>query len=230
MVDSQSGLTVATGPVRLAIVNDYELVVSGLASMLQEHRERVHVVEINAQTPVLSDVDVVLVDTFGQLPRDGEAIAGLVRDCTAPVVLFSWELSPKSIAGALNSGARGYLSKSLTAMEIVAALEAIRDGEIVVLTTTLSAGDPAPVVDWPGQVEGLSPRESEMLAFITQGLSNDDIARVAFLSINSVKTYIRTTYRKIGVSTRSQAVGWGVQHGFEPASMRSYDPGARARS
>ena len=57
-----------TGPVRLAIVNDYEIVVSGLAAMLEGHRDRVHVVEINAQTPVLSDVDVVLVDTFGQ-PR-----------------------------------------------------------------------------------------------------------------------------------------------------------------
>ena len=68
-----------SSPVRLAIVNDYEIVVSGLASMLEEHRDRVHVVEINAQTPVLSDVDVVLVDTFGQLPR-----AGSLRTSTRP--------------------------------------------------------------------------------------------------------------------------------------------------
>jgi NarL family two-component system response regulator LiaR len=140
----------AAGPVRLAIVNDYEIVVSGLASMLEEHRERVHVVEINAQTPVLSDVDVVLVDTFGQLPRDGEALADLVRECTAPVVIFSWELPRESIATALTAGAGGYLCKSLKAKEIVDALEAIREGEIIVMTNTLSDDDePVVGVDRP---------------------------------------------------------------------------------
>ena len=50
-----------------------------------------------------------------------------------------------------------------------------------------------------------------MLALITQGLSNQEIAERSYLSINSVKTYIRTAYRKIGVSRRSQAVAWGMQ-------------------
>jgi DNA-binding CsgD family transcriptional regulator len=63
-----------------------------------------------------------------------------------------------------------------------------------------------------------------VLAFITQGLSNKEIARDAYLSINSVKSYIRTAYRKIGVERRSQAVVWGMQHGFTPGSMRRVDP------
>jgi DNA-binding NarL/FixJ family response regulator len=220
-----------TGPVRLAIVNDYEIVVSGLASMLEEHRDRVHVVEINAQTPVLSEVDVVLVDTFGQLPRAGSTLGDLVRDSGAPVVLYSWETPRDGIARALTAGAAGYLSKSLRAKEIVDALEAIRDGEIVVLTNTLASHDDEPGVEvgWPGQAQGLSPRESEVLALITQGLSNQEIAQTIYLSINSVKTYIRTAYRKIGVTTRSQAVGWGMQHGFEPDSMRLLEPAGRAR-
>ena len=225
-------MTTATKrPVRLAIVNDFEIVVSGLASMLEEHRDRVHVAEINAQTPVLSDVDVVLVDTFGQLPRQGETLADLVRDCTAPVVLFTWELPRQSIVDALAAGAGGYLSKSLTAKEIVDALEAIRDGEIVVMTATLSPEEePSQSLDWPGQAHGLTPRESEVLAFITQGLSNPEIALVAYLSINSVKTYIRTAYRKIGVERRSQAVAWGMRNGFAPASMRRFEPGEDART
>ena len=75
-------------------------------------------------------------------------------------------------------------------------------------------------LQWPGKAEGLSARESEIIALITQGLTNEDIAARAHLSINSVKTYIRTSYRKMGVERRSQAVLWGVQHGFAPEAAR----------
>ena len=83
----------------------------------------------------------------------------------------------------------------------------------------------APVVDrslgvWPGREFGLTEREAEVLALITQGLSNQEIAERSYLSINSVKTYIRTAYRKIGVTRRSQAVVWGMKHGFEPDRVR----------
>ena len=67
---------------------------------------------------------------------------------------------------------------------------------------------------YPGSEHGLSPRESDVLGLVTQGLSNQEIAETLYLSINSVKTYIRSTYRKMGVATRSQAVLWAIQHGF----------------
>ena len=59
-----------------------------------------------------------------------------------------------------------------------------------------------------------------MVALITQGLSNDEIARTSHLSINSVKSYIRSAYRKMGVSRRSQAVLWGIRNGFQPDRRR----------
>ncbi|MBA2955519.1 helix-turn-helix transcriptional regulator [Nocardioides sp. MAH-18] len=62
---------------------------------------------------------------------------------------------------------------------------------------------------------GLSDREEEVLALIVAGLSNREIAERAFISINSVKTYIRSAYRKIGVSSRSQAVAWGLRNGLD---------------
>ena len=58
-----------------------------------------------------------------------------------------------------------------------------------------------------------------MLALIAQGLSNQEIAERAFLSINSVKTYIRSAYRKIGVQRRTQAVLWATQNGFVPVAQ-----------
>jgi two-component system, NarL family, response regulator LiaR len=47
-------------------------------------------------------------------------------------------------------------------------------------------------------------------------LLNEQIAEATYLSINTVKTYIRTAYRKMGVTRRSQAVLLGVEHGFQP--------------
>ena len=96
-------------------------------------------------------------------------------------------------------------------------------GEAVVLT-----GDDESSVggagDWPGRAAGLSSREAEVIALITQGLSNQEIADRAYLSINSVKTYIRTAYRKIGVQKRPHAVLWGLANHFEPDTVRMIDP------
>jgi DNA-binding NarL/FixJ family response regulator len=60
----------------------------------------------------------------------------------------------------------------------------------------------------------LTGREVEVLTQICRGLSNTEIARSLFLSPNSVKSYIRTAYRKMGVVSRSQAVIWGLEHGL----------------
>lgn len=76
----------------------------------------------------------------------------------------------------------------------------------------------------PGQEHALSPRETEVMALICQGLSNQQIAAHAFLSMNTVKTYIRSAYRKIEVTTRSQAVLWGLTHGLNPTSSRGTIP------
>jgi DNA-binding CsgD family transcriptional regulator len=96
-------------------------------------------------------------------------------------------------------------------------------GEVVILpggneTSVGGAGD------WPGRSAGLSPREAEMVALIIQGLTNQEIADRAYLTINSVKTYIRSAYRKIDVERRSQAVAWGVENGFKPDTLRTVDP------
>ena len=78
----------------------------------------------------------------------------------------------------------------------------------------------APGLDWPGRGEGLTDRESEILAMITQGKCNAEVAAFTYLSPNTVKSYIRTIYRKIGVASRTQAVLWGVNHGFSPDHNR----------
>ena len=67
---------------------------------------------------------------------------------------------------------------------------------------------------WPGRAEGLTRRQSDVVRLVVAGLSNQQIAHACYLSMNSVKSYIRAAYRTMGVSSRSQAVLWGVDHGF----------------
>ena len=101
----------------------------------------------------------------------------------------------------------------------MAAIEAVHAGEMVI-------NEPDRRVravngsDWPGRSEGLTDRESEVLALITQGMSNAEVADLTYLSPNTIKTYIRSVYRKIGATSRTQAVLWGVEHGFRPDKRR----------
>ncbi|HYF72813.1 MAG TPA: response regulator transcription factor [Nocardioides sp.] len=197
-------------PVRLALSNDYEVVLQGLAAMLAGHSDRVEIVELTAETTMSEDVDVILFDTFGRMPDQDEKLEQIVSSNDAQVVLFSWHTYPEEAARA--RGAAGYLHKGITADELVDAIVAIHEGR--------PPEAPEPVEEtmprWPGQEHGLTARESEVLAFLAQGMTNDEIARRSYLSVNTVKTYLRTGYRKIGVQRRSQAVAWALQHGFRP--------------
>ena len=206
-------------PLRVAIVNDYDLVVAGVAAMLAPHHARVAVVELDSNLPVLSDVDVILYDTFGQVQGDGVDLEDLVHGSEARVVIFSWNTQTELVERAIRKGAAGYLSKELSSEEVVDALEAVHEGKIVVPRSSRPMAQEAKG-DWPGREAGLTAREAEVLALITQGFSNQEIAERSYLSINSVKTYIRTAYRKIGVTRRAQAVVWGMKNGFEPTPLR----------
>jgi DNA-binding NarL/FixJ family response regulator len=200
-------------------VNDYEIVVAGIAAMLAPHRDRVAVVELDAGVGVVSDVDVVLYDTFGQVQGDGVDLEDLVRHSGARVVIYSWNTEADVVRHAIDRGAAGYLAKSLPADQVVQALEAVHAGSTAVLPGDRGEAEAAAEVTparWPGVDHRLTARESEVLVLITQGFSNQEIADRTYLSINSVKTYIRTAYRKIGVSRRTQAVAWGMEHGMVP--------------
>ncbi|HEX5728952.1 response regulator transcription factor [Microbacterium sp.] len=207
-------------PVTVALVDDYDVVLKGLARLLDDYPDRVVVAEIDANAPVDDAVDVVLYDSFAQPESDHDQIAELISNPRARhVVVYTWNLQSELIEAARRQGVHGYLSKTLTAPELVAAIEAVHAGEIVISDSRLRAPS-APGLDWPGRLQGITDRESEILALITQGMSNADVARLTYLSPNTVKSYIRSVYRKIGATSRTQAVLYGIRNGFEPDTHR----------
>jgi len=209
------------GPIRLALVDDYEVVLRGVAHLFDDYRDRVVVVEIDPDEPVTTDVDVALFDTFAQSEADANDIDALIANPLArKVAVYTWCFDTDVVQTALDKGADGYLSKALPAGDMVAAIERVHRGEVVV-------SPPPPVhrrapagTDWPGKDRGLTERESEIIALITQGRRNTEVAAMTYLSINTVKTYIRTAYRKLGIDGRSQAILWGVENGFRPRHHR----------
>jgi DNA-binding NarL/FixJ family response regulator len=207
-------------PITVALVDDYEVVLIGVAHMFDQYRNRVVVAEIDSNEPVQDAVDIALYDSFAQPESDQDEISVLVNSPRARrVVVYTWNFHPDLIDGARRQGAHGYLSKTLPARELVAALEAVHAGQMVVSDPPGRART-AVGLDWPGRREGLTDRESEILALITQGKSNADVAVLTFLSPNTVKSYIRNLYRKINVASRTQAVLWGIDHGFTPDHHR----------
>ncbi len=205
----------AAAPLRLAIINDFEIVVKGLVLMLEPYAGRVTVVEAVANARSRQPADIVIYDSFSQTHAVDTDLESVLSNTNAHrLVIYSWNLDPGLVRAALEQGACGYLAKGLPADELVEALERIHAGEVVVTEHDLS--EESNGGDWPGRQHGLTTRESEIIALITQGLSNQQIADRAFLSINSVKSYIRSSYRKMGVTSRSRAVLWGIENGFRP--------------
>lgn len=200
--------------ITLALVNDYPVVTQGIARMLEDF-DRLEVVELAAGENPSRVVDLVLYDAFAARGRGRYDVVRLLEDeRNRKLVVYTWHVADVQVQQALDLGIDGYLSKELDADELAEALIRIHQGERVVEPKPMS--EHIEIADWPGRSAGLSPREAEVVALITQGATNDEIARTCYLSINSVKSYIRSAYRKMGVERRSQAVLWGVQNGMQP--------------
>ena len=198
-----AGQATRAGTIRVALVDEDQVVRLGVAAMLGAGAGGVVLTEHGVPGPV----DIALYDPAG---RHGHRDpCRLVADPhIGRVVAYTWNFQPWLARDLQRQGVSGLLSKRLTGPQLVRALKVVHSGTFVVAPLATRAG--AAAGDWPGRDCGLTLRESEVLALITRGLSNQDIAEQLHVSPNSVKSYIRSCYRKIGAKTRSQAVIWGL--------------------
>lgn len=189
--------------ITVAVVNDYELVVQGVASMLRSYRDRIEIVELDVCENPHRHVDVALFDAYGHGQLGVDRVASLARDeHVGAVVVYAGQSTSEQRDTALAAGARGLLSKSMGADALAEALLAIADGHQVVSEEFGDAEEP----QWPGHEFGLTSRESEVAALLAQGMSNKELAAALWISENTVKTHLKGIFQKTTATSRTQAI------------------------
>jgi DNA-binding NarL/FixJ family response regulator len=191
----------------VAIVTPHDFVAMGLRQMLADTDPPLRLVEAVEVEP-----DVVLFDAYALLDEDTSELDRWVKETASTVVGLTRPLRPDLGALALERGAQAVVALSASEEEIVSVVLSAAAGTLGDSEVALAAE----LETHLGEAAGLSPRETDVLRLVVQGRSNHEIAAELHLSINSIKTYIRSAYRKIGVTTRAHAVAWCVLNGFPP--------------
>lgn len=213
-------------PLRIMLVDDHEMVLAGLRAILGRFPDRVRVVghaldadSALALTTTL-DPDIVLCDVRLRASSGIDLCRELVeRDPAASVIMLSAYDDEHYMYQAIRAGAKGYLLKHVTGEELVKHLERVADGETVIDAGLAGRAVAAAIrlrggEFWPGAALGLTQRESEVLALTVAGLSNRAIASRLVIGDETIKSHLRSVYRKLGVRDRASAVAAALREGI----------------
>jgi DNA-binding NarL/FixJ family response regulator len=193
------------------VVDDHAVTRAGIVSLLSRADPGLHVVgEAGSGDQALSEwrtlrPDVVLMD-LQMLGGDGiEAIARIrAEDANASVVALTAFASDELVAGAFRAGARGYIGKEASGIELVRAVRAASRGETVVsgpATERLHSH-----LNGASDVIAFTERERQVLAFLEQGCTDREIAAALTISAKTVEKHVGSILRKLGAQNRTQAV------------------------
>lgn len=198
--------------IRVALVNDYVIVLEGLRALLESSSPGIEVSELDVKEGPTRSVDVTLLDTYGQ----SEDLEERVRDLSADpdngaIVVFSFSDQSHAVQRALHAGARGFISKTVPRDQIIDGVQAAAKGERIVLTQRSQHWALNGKIDWPGREIGLTERESELLSLLSTGMTNRELGEHLHISENTVKTQLRHLYRKLRVRNRAQAAARAIK-------------------
>jgi NarL family two-component system response regulator LiaR len=207
-------------PLRLMLVDDHEMVRTGLRTFLGLQPDIEVVGEAGSGEQALALVpglapDIVLLD----LVLPGMSGLDVVRRLRAAhpsvkVVVLTSYAGEDSVLPAVRAGVAGYLLKDVGPSELADALRAVHAGgaslDPAVAATVMSS------VAGPDPARSLTPREREVLRLIAHGRSNRLIARDLALSEKTVKTHVSAILSKLHVADRTQAALYAVHHDLAP--------------
>lgn len=218
-------------PVRVLVVDDQEVVRTGVRGILRERYGFTVVEELASGADVVAAVertgpDVVVMDV--RMPGiDGVAAARALaeRPGAPPVLVLTTFDDDHALAGAQRAGAAGFLLKGAPAEELQRAVRTLADGgawlDPAVTARVLDGYRAGVPPASPGeQVDRLTPREKEVLALVGAGLSNAEIAATLVLGEGTVKTHVGHIFTKLHLRDRAAAVIFAFDHGM----VRPGDP------
>jgi DNA-binding NarL/FixJ family response regulator len=198
--------------IRVALVNDYMIVLEGLRALLRSSEPEIEVVEIDVKKGPRRGVDVTLLDTYGELGPLAERVRSLDADSSnGAIVVFSFSDRPQAVRRAMRAGAQGFISKAVPRQQIIDGIEAAARGDRIVLTQRSQHAQIDVALRWPGRDIGLTERESELLSLLSTGMTNRELGSHLYVSENTIKTQLRHLYAKLDVRNRAQAASFAGQ-------------------
>ncbi len=201
-------------PIRVLLVDDHAVVRRGLAAFLMAYDDLELAGEASNGAEAVGKchaADVVLMDMVMPQMDGAEAARLMHRQCPhIQIIALTSFHEEEMVQRALQAGAIGYLLKNVGADELAAAIRAAYAGrptlapEVAAALIHVASQPPAPRYD-------LTAREREVLALLVDGLSNPEIARRLTISRSTVKFHISSILAKLGVTSRTEAVGLAIR-------------------
>jgi DNA-binding NarL/FixJ family response regulator len=195
------------GRVRVVVVDDHAMFRSGVRTEIGT------AVEVVAEA---ADVEEAVAAVRQHHPDVVEVLRRAAAEgATARFLALSVSDAAQDVIGVIRAGARGYVTKTITGPELVAAIGRVADGDAVfsprlagfVLDAFAGAAE-VPSVD--PELDRLSAREREVMRLIARGYAYKEVARELFISVKTVETHVSSVLRKLQLSSRHELTAWAA--------------------
>ncbi len=203
---------------RVFIVDDHDLFRAGVRSELDGDAEIVgDAREVDAAVNGIVDEspDVVLLDVH--MPGGGgEAVIRAVREVRPDIRFLALSVSDaaEDVIAVIRAGARGYVTKAISGVELADAVRRVADGDVVfsprLAGFVLDAFSGTPVHTTDPELDQLTPREREVLQLIARGYAYKEIALRLHISVKTVETHVSAVLRKLQLSSRHELTRWAA--------------------
>jgi two-component system, NarL family, response regulator NreC len=207
--------------VRILIVDDHAVVRTGLRLLLDSEEGLETIAEAGTARDAVFEArkhkpDVILMD-IGLPDRSGiEVTVDVLKEAPkSKVLILSMEDDPSYVREAFSAGASGYVLKEAADSELVTALRQVAEGERYVhpaLGARMAAADAEAAAQ--ADADPLSEREREVLRLLALGHTNQEIAKMLFISVRTAETHRAHIMQKLRLTTRAELVRYALAHGL----------------
>ncbi|MBN1317565.1 MAG: response regulator transcription factor [Anaerolineales bacterium] len=210
---------------RILLVDDHDLFRKGIARLIDSQPDFRIVGEARDGREALEmarklSPDVVLMDIEMPLWNGAEATRRIKAEMPdIDVVMLTVSDDDINLFSSIRAGASGYLLKSVKPEELFKRLRGVSLGEAAIspllaakILQEFARLDQTPTS--PRSVEGLSPRETEVLTLVAKGMTNREIGEHLHIAENTVKNHLRNILEKLQLNNRAQAAAYAVRHGL----------------